>query len=111
MQSITSSKKKKISHENYYKVERMQWNQMVSPKEKTKGCMIQNAHCYLKVINLCGEKTSFQWLRSLISSLKPKVKTEVKNQQLHRFKQLLSGEHTYTLVLWGKPGGNSLEIE
>ena len=36
MQSITSSKKKKIRHENYYKVERMQWNQMVSPKEKNK---------------------------------------------------------------------------
>ena len=109
--AIISSKKKKKREENYSKVERRRGNQRVSPKEKTKGCMIQNAHCYLEVINLGGEKTFFQWLRSLISSLKPKANPEVKNQQLHSFKQLLSGKHTYTLVLWVKPGENSLEIE
>ena len=111
MQSITSSKKKKSGMKITTRLKECSGIKWCPQRKKTKGCMIQNAHCYLKVINLCGEKTSFQWLRSLISSLKPKVKTEVKNQQLHSFKQLLSGEHTYTLVLWGKPGGNSLEIE
>lgn len=57
-----------------------------------------------------GEKTFFQWLRSLISSLKPKAKPEVKNQQLHSFKQLLSGERTYTLVLWGKQSWNRTDL-
>ena len=84
---------------------------MVSLKGKTKGCMIQKCSLLFRSGKHLGEKTFFQWLRSLASSLKPKAKPEVKNQQLHSLKRLLSGEHTYTLVLWGKPGKNSLEVE
>lgn len=81
-------KKKARRPENYYMVERMQWNQRAFPKKELKDAWLKNTHCFLEA-NLWGEKKTLVQAMVRISpcsSLKPGAKLEIKNQQLQGFK-------------------------
>lgn len=61
---VTNNILQKTRPEIYYKTEKMQWNQMVVPKEELKDTLTQNTHCYLEVANLREKKVFLWWWES-----------------------------------------------